>query len=112
MRRPPLTDAERILHGISEDELQNNIRQLCQVLRLPYYHTHDSRRSPEGFPDVVAIQADHLIIRELKTMKGKPTPGQIRWLYALAGVRRVSSGIWRPDAWRSGEIENVLRGRA
>jgi len=112
MRRPPLTDAERILHGISEDELQNNIRQLCQVLRLPYYHTHDSRRSPEGWPDCAIVRGTTLILRELKRQNEKPTPAQIRWLDALSRVTAVDAGLWFPSNWLNGDVERALRGLA
>lgn len=113
MRKPPFTDAERILHAISEDDLQQNCNDLCRALGLPYYHTHDSRRSPEGFPDLVTfdISGQHLIIRELKTMTGKESPAQLRWLDWLSRVKRISAGVWRPDSWTDGTIERVLRGQ-
>ncbi len=97
--------------AMSEDDLQECVRQLCRALNVPYFHVHDSRRSPDGWPDVVAAVGQHLLFRELKTMTGKPTPAQLRWLEALSRVRVVSTGIWRPDSWRDGSIVATLQGK-
>ncbi len=100
-----------IAESMSEGDLQESVRQMCRAFDRLYYHTHDARKSPEGFPDATIIVGDLLILRELKTMTGKPTPAQLRWLDALSRVTRVDSGIWRPSDWRSGAIEDALRGR-
>lgn len=94
--------------AMSEDALQQSIADLCGLLNLPYYHTHDSRRSPEGFPDSAIVRGDTLLLFESKTERGKATPAQLRWLDALGQVRRVESGIWRPTDWLSGAIERQL----
>jgi len=44
------------------------------------YHTHDSRRSNPGFPDIVAVKGSRLIFLELKSEKGKVKVEQIKWL--------------------------------
>jgi hypothetical protein len=101
--------AELLAASISEDELQTNVTRLCKMLGLRYYHTHDSRRSPEGFPDLTIVKGDALLFRELKNETRKPTPAQLQWLAGLSDVRRVSAGLWRPRDWLSGEIERALR---
>ena len=101
---------EALAGSISEDELQANVIQLCKLLGLRYYHTHDSRRSPEGFPDMVIVRGDELVFRELKDQRRKPTPAQLQWLHDLSQVRRVSAGLWRPFDWLTGDIERELRG--
>lgn len=97
--------------AMSEADLLDSVRQLCRALRIPVYHTFDSRRSPEGFPDLVCIRNGEILFRELKTMKGKCTPAQLQWLDALSHVERVSVGIWRPSDWRSDLILHELRGK-
>lgn len=102
--------AARLARSMSERDLQEAVRQLCRALGRPYYHTHDSRRSPEGFPDVVSVVDGHLIFRELKSASGRCTPAQLRWVSALAQVDRVSAAVWTPDDWLTGRIESELRG--
>lgn len=59
------------------------------------YHTHDSRRSEPGFPDLVLVRAGELIFAELKTDEGKVTPAQREWLQALSSTG-AETHIWRP----------------
>lgn len=105
----------------------------AQLRGWMHYHTHDSRRSAEGFPDLVLVRGDQLIFAELKSEKGKTTPAQDTWLMALENVATTSHQqagaileewggvgsepcshapvlhvfIWRPSDWTS--IEQVLK---
>jgi hypothetical protein len=58
------------------------------------YHTHDSRRSEAGFPDLVLVR-EHVLFAELKSATGKLTSAQATWLSLLthAGLEAV---VWRP----------------
>lgn len=80
------------------------------------YHTHDSRRSAEGFPDIVAVRDRELIFAELKKRGGRATEAQIRWLRQLAEVGHlehaayvepVRAYLWTPDDWP--EIEAATK---
>jgi hypothetical protein len=63
-----------------------------------------------GFPDLVLVHRDrwpHVIFAELKTERGRVTPGQRQWLNTLddAGAYAV---VWRPQD--SDTITDLLRG--
>jgi len=60
------------------------------------YHTHDSRRSEAGFPDVLAIKGGYLLVAELKAKKGKTSDAQDKWLTAFEGVQTISVRLWKP----------------
>lgn len=62
------------------------------------YHTHDSRRSEPGFPDLVLVKGTRLIFAELKADTGRVSPAQQRWLDALGATSRAV--VWRPRDWR------------
>jgi len=100
--------ADPIAAAMAEDELQANVMDACRVLGLLAYHTHDSRRSPAGFPDL-AICGRRLIFRELKTERGKVSPQQELWLAALRRAG-VDADVWRPGDWRDGSIMRQLQG--
>ena len=93
---------------MSEAQLDAAIRRILRDLpSLLWYHTHDSRRSPRGFPDLVAVGPQGVLFRELKTAKGKVSPAQEAWLEAmLAGG--VDAGIWRPSDLLNGTIAREL----
>ena len=55
-----------LARAMSEDELDDVIREACRVRGLLAYHTHDSRRSAPGFPDWVIIGPGGGIFRECK----------------------------------------------
>jgi hypothetical protein len=61
------------------------------ALRLGYrvYHTHDSRRSSPGFPDLVIVGFGRLWFIETKTMApdSKPTEHQQAWIDDLNDVQ-------------------------
>jgi len=75
------------------------------------YHTHNSRRSPSGFPDLILCHRDPgqvCYAVECKTDTGACTKAQEAWLAALAGSTGVVSAVWRPQDWES--IVAQLRG--
>lgn len=72
--------------ALSESEFQQQVTDLADVLHLKWYHTHDSRRSPSGFPDLVVAGAGGLAFIELKSAKGKVSKEQREWIDALALV--------------------------
>lgn len=94
----------------AEADFQATVRAAASFFGWRVYHTHDSRRSDPGFPDLVMVHRTHgLLFAELKAQKGTTTPQQVAWLEDLthAGHRAY---LWRPSDWPT--IEDVLRGRA
>ncbi len=83
---------------MSEAEFQQQVIALARLYRYRVYHTHDSRRSQAGFPDLVLVRGKRLLFVELKTDTGRLTPEQYEWMVALlaAGQHFV---IWRPADW-------------
>jgi hypothetical protein len=73
------------------------------------YHTHDSRHSAAGFPDVVAVHPvqRRVVWVECKTERGRLTDDQRAWAEALAAAGQEVY-CWRPSSWAS--AERVMRG--
>lgn len=88
------------------DSLDAHVRKLIKDLGLRAYHTHDSRRSPSGFPDWV-ITGKRTIYRELKREGKNPTEAQQDWLDALAAALD-DAAVWRPSDLLSGQIQAEL----
>jgi hypothetical protein len=86
-------------HPAPERELLQQVRDLARLLGWRVYHTHDSRRSPEGFPDLVLVRPPRLLFVELKREGRGPTLAQHGWLEALAAVPGVEVYLWRPGDW-------------
>jgi hypothetical protein len=116
------------LQAVTEAELQQAIVDAAGLFGWLAYHTHDSRHSAAGFPDLVLVKPPRLIFAELKTETGRPSPAQLTWAQALSSVaEQVDEGdfpairgsayrpsievyLWRPADWRDGTVERVLRG--
>src|SRR5258708_35137386 len=92
---------------MTETELDRNIRRLCRDLGLRCYHTHDSRRSPAGFPDLVIVGPNGVIYAELKTTTGKLRPEQTGWRDDLIAAGQTWH-LWRPDGLADGTIARTL----
>lgn len=60
----------------------------------------------KGFPDLVLLRRDRVVIAELKVGKNKPTDEQEAWLAAWQKTG-ASVWVWTPDDWPN--IETVLR---
>lgn len=95
---------------MTEAELLAAVRQLAKLTGWLAYHTHDSRRSEPGFPDVVLASPKHrrIIYAELKTATGRTTCEQDMWLEALDTVG-CEVALWRPADLPT--IAETLRGK-
>ena len=87
--------------GLTEKEWMQQVVTLARLKGWLCYHTHDSRRSEPGFPDLVLVKAGHpVIFAELKTEKGRVMPSQAMWLETLrAAVLPPNVHVWRPADW-------------
>lgn len=94
---------------MTEKELMDAVVELATLLHWDHYHTHDSRRSQPGFPDLVLAKGRRLIVAEIKSAKGRMRPYQQHWLDILTRTG-AETYLWRPADWLSGEIEATLRG--
>lgn len=110
-RTPSFTP--QMARGMNEATLQSNVTEFARSLGYLCYHTHDSRRSQPGFPDLVMVRAiaGRLIFAELKTERGKQSAAQREWERALRAGGQGEVYLWRPTDWLSGEITRVLMGR-
>ena len=105
----PVAEYRRLM-GLAEPleaDFQASVIELAGVLGWLSYHTHDSRRSSPGYPDLTLVRDDRLLFAELKRGRRKPTDPQTAWLEALGKAKRVSAHVWRPANWI--EIERALR---
>ena len=100
-------DFKEIPEDCLESVLKSHVRRLARSLQWEYYHTHDSRKSEPGFPDVVLVRDKRLIFAELKRQKELCTNDQIRWLTKLA-ICDTEVYVWRPLNWNDRGILNLL----
>lgn len=93
--------------ALTEAAWQGAVVRLLKQHGYAYvYHTFDSRRSPSGFPDIIAVHdtpGRDLLALELKTDTGQVTPAQAAWLAALGGCPGVVADIWRPQ-----DLDSIL----
>lgn len=110
-----------IATDVSEKEFQASVLDYAHVQGWRSAHFHDSRRqvrerdgkvrtvgdaAAAGFPDLVLVRRDRLVIAELKREKGRLLPTQVDW---LTDLERTDAEVylWRPADWS--QIEEVLR---
>lgn len=71
------------------------------------YHTHDSRHSTAGYPDLTLVRRGRLIFAELKTDRARRLRAdQAVWLETLADAP-VEVYVWRPADWD--QVRELLR---
>lgn len=117
----PMARPSDIRDAMSEDQLLEWVVDVADLFGWRTYHTHDSRHSQRGFPDLVMVRGRRVIFAELKSANGTLTPEQKGWLEALLyvssgdaitgsnpkGVAEVEVYLWRPSD--QAEVERVLR---
>lgn len=90
---------------LSEARWQSQVIALAAYLGWRVYHTHDSRRSAAGYPDLTMVhpRKRRLVMAELKKDGEEPTPEQRLWIEDL---RAAGVEVW---VWRPADIEDVKR---
>lgn len=78
--------------AISEKDWQEVVVSYALLNKWLVYHTHDSRRSEAGFPDLVMVRGGRCVVAELKREGKAPTQAQREWLEALGKVPGVQLG--------------------
>lgn len=82
---------------MTEAQLQQLVVDAARWGGLLAYHTHDSRRSQRGFPDLVIV-GSRMLFRELKADRGRVSADQQLWLDRLAAAG-ADAAVWRPADW-------------
>jgi len=85
--------------SVSEKAFQAQVLDLARLSGWRCYHTHDSRRSAPGFPDLAMVRPPVIVFAELKTDTGKVRREQRDWLATLGGCESVEAALWRPGDW-------------
>ena len=106
--RTPATPAQSMdINGEPEKTFMAEIIKLAKHHGYEAYHTHNSRKSDPGFPDLVLCRPasttspGRLIFAELKSSTGKLTTDQHRWLSVLEhSLPDVEVYCWHPEDWR------------
>lgn len=84
----------------TEAQFLRTVLELAGLRRWMCYHTHDSRHSAEGFPDLALVRGPVLLLPELKVEPNTPTAAQRAWLDALGRVQTVAAPLWYPADWK------------
>lgn len=98
----------------SEQQFQAAVIALAAVHGYLIYHTHDSRRSQAGFPDLFLCRParrgdakpSRVLALELKTEKGKASRAQQLWIDSL-NLCGIPAYVFRPS--QKQQIAEILR---
>jgi hypothetical protein len=80
----------------SERDFMAQVIEAATLFGWTTYHPFLSKWSARGFPDLVLVRPPRLILAELKTDVGQPTPEQAMWLELLGQVPGIEVELWRP----------------
>jgi len=89
---------------MTESQFMAQIIQLAKLYEWKIYHTHDSRKSEAGWPDLTLLKGRRLIFAELK-VGAELTAEQYFWLEDLI-LTGNEVYLWSPDMWA--EIQEVI----
>jgi hypothetical protein len=85
-----------------ERDAQATIVELAGWRRWSVYHTHDSRHSKSGFPDL-ALWRDRFVFAELKRVGEKPRIDQVA---VLDGLARAGAEVY---VWTLDDLHEIGR---
>jgi hypothetical protein len=89
---------------LSEKDFMAEVVRFAKRNLWLVYHTHDSRKSAAGFPDLVLVR-ERVVWAELKAQDGKVAADQQTWIDSLV-VAEQEVYLWRPSDWP--QIQGVL----
>jgi hypothetical protein len=95
-------EAPHYVLEMTEKQFQDLITEAADANGWLHYHTHDSRRSDPGFPDLVLVKPGHpILFLEVKREKGRVSWQQTAWLNAInaADGDHVIACLVRPSDW-------------
>lgn len=96
---------------MTEAHFQTQVEQLAGFYGWNLrYHTHDSRRSNKGWPDLVLCRPPEILFVEIKGAKTRVTVEQREWIAALTACG-LETYLWRPADFDALH-ERLARGRA
>ena len=84
---------------LTEREFQASVLDLARITGWLAYHTHNSRHSEKGFPDLCLVRANVCIMAELKSDTGRVSADQAAWITALDAIPGIIAAVWRPRDW-------------
>lgn len=102
----PKSAIKAINARMSERAFQWRVVALARQLGWVEFHQFDSRRSREGWPDLVLIRRPRILFLELKSESGKATEPQLETLAALQDCG-LDARLVRPSDWEA--IQETLR---
>lgn len=91
---------------VAEKQFMAGVLEYASLHGWLAYHTHDSRRSAAGYPDLTLVRGGRLLFAELKGAQGRVSDAQAVWIGALRSAG-CDVRVWRPGDWA--EIEATLR---
>lgn len=114
------------IRAVSERDLQAAVIDLAERCHFKVAHFHDSRRAvvrpngqrlligdkqAAGWPDLVLIRGDRILIIELKAQRGRVRPEQREWINLLQNTAAARAGhlevyCWKPADWD--DIQRIL----
>jgi len=104
----PRTAVDRASGLVTEKAFMDTILQAAELCGWYAYHTHDSRRSTAGFPDLVLIKPPRVVFLEVKSQRGRLSRDQAEVLAMLQQCgplscryerEGVSAAMVRPSDW-------------
>jgi VRR-NUC domain-containing protein len=103
----PIEGPRSLVEIVPEKRFQAQLLQVARLAGWIAYYTFDSRRSPEGFPDVILVRPEPgrgpVYAWECKTAHGKLKMPQQLWLRALDG-KRVDASVKRACMCDTGHL--------
>lgn len=91
----------------TESRLQSDVLAIARGCLVWAYHTHDSRRSQAGWPDLVLIGPKGTLFRELKRQTQRPTPIQQAVLDGMAATG-LDAALWQPVDLLTGRVRDEV----
>jgi len=84
---------------VTEASWQQTVKEAAEMFGWWVYHTHDSRHSQPGFPDLVLIKPPRVMFIELKRETGQLTIEQRYVMDMLGECSEIETHIARPSNW-------------
>ena len=101
-----------MLAAVTERQIQEMVRQTALKFGWLAYHSWTSLYSPSGYPDVVALRGERLVVAEIKGPRGKLSPEQWVWLDGWLNIPNAEVYLWQVNKMVDDreEIAHILWG--
>lgn len=96
------------LRQITETDFTGWVLSTAVMHGWTHHSEHEATRANSGWPTLILLRDNRMVVAKLKAEQGAVTAAQQRWIDQFAEVAAASDGAMSVFVWRPADRDEVL----